>query len=274
MESQPSETSGQTQTESTAPSDQSHGTKIIVTDQSPDGPAFRWQHSPQPKGQEWSAYTFLLVPNPTTDNYGICKTLCFGRTSKEVETEVQAMLDDGRVEKGLPFIRVCPTGMYRYLKAGGDDRDLKESYDLNTKEAIAESSNLLAEKRKREMKEMKEKMDDLRDEAKDERKQDPDSYETYIYHRNTMNMSRQREKQLKSELDFLMKLMTKASKESTRIERLHGNFKIRYQQQFKSAPKDEEAQVAKAASATTGPVYDEPKEAENVAPGKGKEEMQ
>ena len=197
-------------------------------------------NSPSPKGQEWCAYTFLLIPNPQTDNYGIVKVLCFGTTKQEVEKQVHEMLDDGRIEKGIPFVRVCPTGVYRYLKAGGDDRDMKESYDLNTKESIIESSQLIADKRKKEMREMKDRMDELKSEAKDERKQDPDSYEAYIFHRNQLDMSRQREKQLSSEVEVLKKILLKATKEVKRIESQHGNYKLKFSTQFSKPVEAEE----------------------------------
>lgn len=210
--------------------------KIIVSEESIP----KLHNSPAFKGQEWCAYTFLLIPNPQTDNYGICKVLCFGSTQQAVEKLVYEMLDDGRIEAGIPFIRVCPTGMYRYLKAGGDDRDLKESYDLNTKTSVIESSKLIAEKRKKEMREMQERMNDLKEEAKEERKQDPDSYEAYVFHRNQLDMSRQREKQLSSEVELLKKIMSKASKEAKRIESQHGNFKLKYSTQFQKPVDTEE----------------------------------
>lgn len=238
-------------------------TRIITVGEHADGsaePQIKLHNTPCLKGQEWCAYTFLLIPkakiSEASDNYGVAKVICFGTTSKEVEKIVQEMLDDGRIEKGLPFIRVSPTGWYRFLKAGGDDRDLKESYDLNTKEAIVDTSNLLAEKRKREMREMKERMDELKGEAKQERKAEPDSYEVYAYHRTQFDMSSQRERQLKAELEFLQGIKLKAQKAFTRIEREHGNFKLKFNKECKTTAARTEEQIAESGD-TTGPTFDE-----------------
>ncbi len=207
-------------------------TKIIKDEKS----AVKLTNTPCLKGQEYCAYTFLLIPNPQTDNYGVIKVVMFGTTMEEVEEEVKKMLDDGRLEKDLPFIRICRTGDYRYLKAGGDDRDAKESYNLETQETVIAAQKLMQDKRKKKVKEMKQREKDLKQEAEDEREADPNSFEVYAYFRTTISTATQRLKQLQGEMDQINKVKGKALRESQRIQREHGNFKLRYEKQFKQTP--------------------------------------
>jgi len=190
-------------------------------------------HSPAPEGQEWSAYTFLLIKEPKQDIYGACKTVCFGRTRIEVENQVKEMLATGKIEPQVPFVRVCRTGMWRYLKAGGDDRDLKEAFDIKSKQAVVETAKAIADKGKEEIRTLKEREKELLAESKSDHKSDPDSFETYAYYRQQFQIASQRKTQLEKELKKINKLREKSTAEKTRLERQFGNYEGRYERMLK-----------------------------------------
>lgn len=194
--------------------------------------------TPSPSGQEYCAFTYLLVKDPKTPCYGIIKVLCTGRTMEEVETRVTEMMDNGTLEKEIPFVKITKTGGYRYLIAGGQDDDPKEAYNLQTKEKIVEPRKMLAERRKQQMKDMNEQMEDLRKESQEERETNPDSYEVYKFYKVQLDMIDPYIKRAEAELKKLIETKKKSINNVQRVERQFGNYRLRYEKETRGEAAD------------------------------------
>lgn len=199
------------------------GPKILSEDE--DFP--KLHPTPPVPGQEYVAYTYLLIKEPKTPEYGILKIICTGPTRENVEDRVAKLIKTGEIEPEIPFVSVRRTGRYHPIIAGGDPKVLKDGVDVQTGQIYGEAKKVAAEKRKAEMKEMERRMDDL-SQSSQEKVKTSDDFEQYKYFRVQAMMAQQKEKQLEEELKNVKKIQQKAGKGIIQLERQFGTFKQRF----------------------------------------------
>lgn len=134
-------------------------------------------------GQEWCAYTYILFPENVNENRGVIKVICTGPSEEYVTEKVEQMLASGDIEAIVPFVRISPTGRYKFINPGGDKRDKTDVYNTQTKEAVVKTRENLFKKQQEEMKTLMERQKMLEKEAKEEEQRAPDSYEVYANYR-------------------------------------------------------------------------------------------
>lgn len=204
------------------------GTKILTNDEVLPN----LHPTPPPQGQTYCAFTYLLVKDPKTPEYGILKVLCTGSTKKEVETTVATMMKSGELEPEIPFVSIRRTGYYTKIVAGGDPAVPKDNIDVQTGEVVNEIKKEAAEKRKKEMKEMERRLDDLAESSKEKADSASDSFETYKYHRVQAMMVTQRIAQLETELKEVQKVKKKAATKIVQLEREFGTYPHRFEKEM------------------------------------------
>lgn len=203
-------------------------------------------HTKSPVGQEFCAYTYLLIKEPKTPQYGVIKILCTGSSAMEVEQKVAAMMKSGELEPEIPFVSIRRTGHYSYLVAGGDPKVVKEGVDVQTGELVNEVKKTTADKRKKEMKEMERRLDDLAESGQEKAEASSDPFDTYKYHRIQASMVTQRMKQLEDELEYIKKIKKKAATNIVQLERQHGNFRMRFEKEMEAERKTHLKQMEEA----------------------------
>lgn len=196
-----------------------------------------------PKGQEWCAYTALMSKEPTNGVYGVIKILCTGANEKAVRDTVLEMFNTGRLEVDLPIVKYQPTGHYKYITYGHDPKANKEVYNTTTKRVAGEAEAQLNEKRKQAAKEMREAERRLREETEQAKEEDPYSYEVYCSYRGSLVTASSRLKQLQEEVDLIKGIKSKAITALKEISTRHGNYKHRYNEQFKASINDDLSEV-------------------------------
>jgi len=191
-------------------------------------------------GQEWCAYTYNLSKVPSNNIYGLFKVICTGTTEAGVKETVIKMLDDQKLERYLPFVKYCETGLYKLLIGGGSDPKAdKEVYNTTTKKVVGELEHAVTEKRKAAAKELQESEARLRKESEDTLEDDPYSFETYCAYRGTLQTATTRIRQLEGEITHIKSVKNKSSIKVKEISRKHGNYNLKYKTQFKAM--DDEA---------------------------------
>lgn len=226
-----------------------HEIRIFVTKEAPTG----LHHSKPVAGQEWCAYTYLLLQEPQGNNYGTIKVIGTGPTEADVTKMVADFFNDGNLESHIPFVRVSPTGMYRHLVAGGDDRDRKEAYDIQSRQHIVSAQQAAADQRRKEMNGIQERIADLKDEVvAPEAKRDP--FENYIYYRQQHMLAIQRVNALRKELKQMELIRASGATEVKRIERENGTFRLKYETQFKKTAEAEHKEEVIATAIAEVPV--------------------
>lgn len=218
-----------------------------------------------PEGQEWCAYTYLLLPEPKNDIFGVIKILCYGRTRDEVDTILQAMFDSDELEHNIPFIRVRPTGKYSYIVPGNDPHAEKAAYNTETQEYVNAVEDKVTTKRKEQARGMRRRMKKLQEEAQDEEEDDPNSYEVYAHHRvkamSIKSWLSSQEKVLKEQ----KKHMVESTKKFQDLERRFPKYKRQFNEELKGNVAEEEANEKEELTEANADVPQEEQ-------GKGKEE--
>jgi hypothetical protein len=188
--------------------------------------------TPSAPGQEYCAFTYLLIKDPKTPEYGIIKVLCTGPTIDDVQQRVASMMKSGQIEPEIPFVAIRRTGRYVRLIAGGDPKVLKEGVDVQTGQLVNEVKKMNVDKRKAEMKEMDRRLDELKESSEEKATTAPDPFEAYKYSRVQAMMAAQRSSQLEDEMKEVNKIKKKAANSISRIESQYGTFKKRFEQEM------------------------------------------
>lgn len=130
-------------------------------------------------GQEWCAYTYLLLPEPQNNVYGVIKIVGFAESEDELRQLIAAMFDSGELEENLPFVRIRKTGFYSYIVPGNDREAETLAYNTEDNEYVGEAQRQLAEREKKSIKSIQRQMKKLKKESQYYYEDDPESYEVY-----------------------------------------------------------------------------------------------
>jgi hypothetical protein len=203
------------------------GPKVLITPES----TLQLHNTPPEKGQEWCAFTYLLVPEPKTSTYGTVKILCFGSTDREVEAIVGEMMKSGELERSIPFVQVVKTGHWRKLVAGGEKSDVAVTMNAMDGTILSEVHKERARRNADATRELDEQMRRVKEESEGKNFETP--YEEYCRFRTQITMAVQRERQLEQELKQVKQARGNGITKVRQIEREYGTFRLKFDKEYK-----------------------------------------
>lgn len=183
--------------------------------------------------QEFCAYTYLLLPEPTNNVYGVLKVICTGNSVEACENIIKEKIEKGDLEAQLPFISVVPTGRYRYIHPGGDPHNVKDVYNTVTKEVVHTERDKFVEKRKQRAQEMEKREEEIRQDAQAKLEKDPESYETYAHltvKENGINAYIKEQQRL---IDKQKKVLVETTKKRQTLDRKFPKYKRQFAAEVK-----------------------------------------
>lgn len=179
--------------------------------------------------QDYCAYVYLIALEPKDNVHGIIKVLCTGESIKECEQIIAAMFNSNELEHHLNFIRIAPTGSWRYLIPGGEPTAEKDVFNIQTGSTTANFGKEVDERRRKQNRELKEKVELLIKESEEAVEDDPNSYETYMFQRVKNTGANQQIQELKKEKKRMEKLAKDSSNKLTRLESEFPEYKQRFE---------------------------------------------
>lgn len=228
--------------------------------------------------QIYCAYTYLLLPEIVNGTAGIIKILCTAPSEEECDKILQAMFESGELELEIPFVRVCPTGIYKYLRAGGDPKDDKEVYNDTLKKNVTQEREKLLQAKKKEKESIDRRFDALQKESQENIVASEDTFDNYATVKNTELSLRSFINNQERELRKLKKKLVDATKRRVTLDRKYPKFARLYKEKSKAVEEPLEQEIpelltVEADVIATVPLAQEDNEVTVPIPEKGKEDV-